>query len=195
MIAEMTLVRMCDESLDASVDALLSRISKLEYAVSVASISSSPIISSGTPAAQSATPETSVTDTKQKSEKAPSAAAENSQDPVKNITDTRKTSDKPSLRPIRSKMEIAEKLALTDIPASSFLKSSYIFEDQDSRIIIKLTSEFAITMLSRPQTKSALSKALSACLMRDINESMISIEIGSDADAKKYDVLDELMED
>lgn len=195
MIAEMTLVRMCDESLDTSVDALLSRISKLEYAVSVASISSSPIIAVSTPVAQSTTPESSTSDNEQTSEETAFVATNISNAPVQSTSEARKASDKPALRPIRSKMEIAEKLALTDIPASSFLKSSYIFEDQDGKIIIKLTSEFAITMLSRPQTKNSLSKALSACLMRDISESAISIEIGSDADAKKYDVLDELMED
>ena len=193
MIAEMTLVRMCDEALDTSVDALLSRISKLEYAISVASISSSPITASA-PSVPSEVNESPITLDKKASDKRINTAMENTMEPTREESAPSRSTDKPELRPIRCKMEIAEKLAMTDIPSSSFIKSSYIFEDQSGRIIIKLTGEFAVTMLSRPQTKSALSKALSSCLMREITESSISIEVGTGDDAEKYDVLDEFLE-
>ena len=193
MIAEMTLVRMCDEALDTSVDALLSRISKLEYAISVASISSSPITASA-PSVPSEVNESPITLDKKASDKRINAAMENTMEPTREESAPSRSTDKPELRPIRCKMEIAEKLAMTDIPSSSFIKNSYVFEDQSGRIIIKLTGEFAVTMLSRPQTKSALSKALSSCLMREITESSILIEVGTGDDAEKYDVLDEFLE-
>jgi len=193
MIAEMTLVRMCDEALDTSVDALLSRISKLEYAISVASISSSPITASA-PSVPSEVNESPITLDKKASDKRINTAMENTMEPTREESAPSRSTDKPELRPIRCKMEIAEKLAMTDIPSSSFIKSSYIFEDQSGRIIIKLTGEFAVTMLSRPQTKSALSKALSSCLMREITENSILIEVGTGDDAEKYDVLDEFLE-
>lgn len=193
MIAEMTLVRMCDEALDTSVDALLSRISKLEYAISVASISSSPITASA-PSVPSEVNESPITLDKKASDKRINTAMENTMEPTREESAPSRSTDKPELRPIRCKMEIAEKLAMTDIPSSSFIKSSYIFEDQSGRIIIKLTGDFAVTMLSRPQTKSALSKALSSCLMREITENSILIEVGAGDDAEKYDVLDEFLE-
>jgi len=193
MIAEMTLVRMCDEALDTSVDALLSRISKLEYAISVASISSSPITASAT-SVPSEVNESPITLDKKASDKRINTAMENTMEPTREESAPSRSTDKPELRPIRCKMEIAEKLAMTDIPSSSFIKSSYIFEDQSGRIIIKLTGDFAVTMLSRPQTKSALSKALSSCLMREITENSILIEVGTGDDAEKYDVLDEFLE-
>jgi hypothetical protein len=92
-------------------------------------------------------------------------------------------------------MEVAEKLALTDIPASSFIKSAKVYEENSGKIIIKLSTDFAVTMLSRPNTKEALKKSLSACLFREINDADVVIEVNAGDDSEKYDILDELAED
>ena len=92
-------------------------------------------------------------------------------------------------------MEVAEKLAMTDIPASSFIKSAKVYEESSGKIVIKLSTDFAVTMLSRPNTKAALKNSLSACLFRVINDSDIVIEVSTGDDAEKYDILDELTED
>ena len=193
MIAEMALVRMCDETLSTSSDALLSRLSKLEDAMRVASFSS-PKVSAGATAPQAVlveeVSEESVKEPEPKVNKKEVSKEEKQLTSVKN-----QASGKPSIKPLRCKMEVAEKLSLTDIPASSFIKSAKVYEESSGKIIIKLSTDFAVTMLSRPNTKAALKNSLSACLFREVNDSDIIIEVSTGEDAEKYDILDELTED
>ena len=92
-------------------------------------------------------------------------------------------------------MEVAEKLAATDIPAASFLKSAHVFETAEGKILIRLSNDFAVTMLSRPQTRNALRAALISCLSREIPDKNICIERSCAEDEDKYDILDTLTEE
>jgi len=92
-------------------------------------------------------------------------------------------------------MEIAEKLALTDIPSSSFLKNSGIFEAEDKKIYVRTSNEFAVTMLSRPKTKEALCFALSSCLGREITQNDVTVEVNNTNEADDFDIIDELLND
>ena len=181
MIAEMALVRMCDESLAPSYDSLLSRISKLEDAIRLASF---------TPAATPTIIEERPAKKEEPKQEAPKVEIKAAPEAPK-----AQSSDKPSLRPLRCKMEVAEKLSLTDISSSSFLKSSKVYESNDGKVIIKTPTPFAITMLSRQSTKEALKAALSACLMREINDAKLVIEVSNKEDDEKYDILDDLTND
>ena len=183
MIAEMALVRMCDESLDTSSEALLSRLSKLEDQIRAASF--------GVPAIPS-----EITETKEEKKPEPKKS-EKKAAPVEvkpeKVAPTKTESDKPRLRPIRCKMEVAEKLALTDIPASSFFKSAKVFESESGKIIVKLSNDFAVSMLTKPTTKSALIASLSSALGRHLAEADLTIEKSTGDEEEKYDILDELI--
>ena len=185
MIAEMALVRMCDESLDTSSEAILSRVSRLEDQIKVASFGA-PVVVEDTP----------ISEEKKVEKKKP--AEEKSDEPKKTAAKPEKakeTSGKPTLRPLRCKMEVAEKLALTDIPASSFLKSAKVFEDSSGGIIIKLTNDFAVMMLTKAATKNALLASLSSALGRPIAEKDLIVEKSLGDEEDKYDILDELIND
>ena len=184
MIAEMALIRMCDETLSPSYDTLLSRISKLEDAIRLASFAA-PV---------KAEP---INEEKAKEEPAPKKAPEKKEPEAKQAPEAPKkaNADKPALRPIRCKMEVAEKMARTDIPASSFLKSSRMYEDAEGRVIIKTPNSFAVMMLSRQATKDALKASLSACLMKEITDAKLVIEVLSENDEDVHDDLDDLTED
>ena len=181
MIAEMTLVRMCDESLDASSEAILSRVSKLEDQIKLASFGAPIIVEEKTAKA----PEPKKVEKKEK----PKA----SEAPIKEAPTA--STGKPKLRPLRCKMEVAEKLALTDIPASSFLKSAKVFEDESGNVIIKLSNDFAILMLTKDKTKSALIASLSSALGRPLTDRNLTVERMAADDEDKYDILDELIND
>ena len=183
--AEMALIRLCDESLDQSNDAILSRLSKLEDKVKFASFSSTPAVAAEpTPSPE---PVKTVVQEQKPVQKAPKPKLEASA--------TQSSDGKKKLRALRCKMEIADKLSLTDIPAASFLKSSGIFESDDRKIIIKTANDFAITMLSRPKTKEALCLAVSSCIGREISPLDITIEASRPDDNKEFDIIDELTED
>ena len=192
MIAEMALVRMCDESLDTSSEAILSRLSRLEDSYRLAAVSA--------PIQQSAEPEP-IPHKKEDSQSAepipmPSESPKAEAIAEKPATETPgPASGKPSLKALRCKMEVAEKLAMTDIPAASFIKSAKVYEDNDGRIIVRLSNDFAVMMLSKQKTKDALRASLSACLFRDIPDSAVIIESDKDGGSDKYDILDELSED
>ena len=177
MIAEMALIRMCDEALDNSSEALLSRVSKLEDQIKLASlgavITTAPIVQ----------PE----EKKQKFETNPPQAEKEVSKPISN--------EKTKLRTLRCKMEVAEKLALIDIPASSFFKSSKVFEDGNGNVIIRVTNDFAVNMLTKPKTKEALIASLSSALNRPLTDKNVTVEKALDNDSDKYDVIDELMND
>ena len=186
MIAEMALIRMCDETLAPSYETLLSRIAKLEDAVRLASFA---------PAVNAELIVEEKQEAKNIKEEAPVKPKPESKTEKKPDVPQKQASDKPTLRPIRCKMEVAEKLALTDIPSSSFVKSAKVYEDADGKIIIRTKNNFAIMMLSKQPTKDALKAALSACLMREISDAKLIIEAATENEEDKYDVLDELTND
>lgn len=196
MIAEMSLVRMCDEALDTSTEALLSRLSKLEDAVRVASFSS-PAVSTVTETPNEVAPKAEIKEDKPEKKSQPEVK-ETKKEPIpEKAPEVKKaqSSGKPTLRAVRCKMEVAEKVALTDIPASSFIKSANMYEGDGGKIILKLSNNFAVMMLSRAATKEALKNALAACLFREVRDADIVIELSDGSDTDKYDILDELTED
>ncbi len=186
MIAEMALIRMCDETLAPSYDTLLSRIAKLEDAVRLASFAPAVKAEPDTEEKAAAAPVKKEAPTKPKvepkAEKAPEAPK-------------KQASDKPTLRPIRCKMEVAAKVALSDIPSSSFIKSAKVYEDNEGKIILRTKNSFAIMMLSKQPTKDVLKAALSSCLMREISDAKLVIEADVENDEDKYDILDDLTND
>ena len=188
--AEMALIRLCDESLDQSNDAILSRLSQLEDKVKLASFSSQTV-SEPAAAAQAAPVPHLVADDEPKKKETPTEAPKAARTPSREVS----IDDKKKLKALRCKMEIAEKLAMTDIPSASFLKSSGIFETGDKKIIVKTTNDFAITMLSRQKTKEALCLAISSCLGREISPTDVSIEASRPDDNEEYDVIDDLLDD
>ena len=185
MIAEMALVRMCDESLDTSSEALLSRLSRLEDQVRAASF--------GVPVAPA-----EVTEIKEEKKPAPKKKEEKAA-PVTDkpeMPEPKKAeTGKPKLRPIRCKMEVAEKLALTNVPASSFFKSAKVYESDDGKVIVRLSNDFAVDMLTKAPIKAALIASLSSALGRHLSDGDLTVEKHLGDNDDKYDVLDELIND
>ncbi len=220
-VAEIALVRMCDESLNPSYDALLSRLSQAEDAIKRLSLSlsasSHSVAANWTgsdegsfPPATEGQKEASRPDASapvlpnatEKAKSAPNAALSAAESkgslenaPLTPSSASEASASRPTLRPLRCKMEVAEKLAATDIPAASFLKSAHVFETAEGKILIRLSNDFAVTMLSRPQTRNALRAALISCLSREIPDKNICIERSCAEDEDKYDILDTLTEE
>ena len=185
IMAEMALVKLCDESLDTSTDALLSRISKLEDQVRLASFSSVITHEKADQPEENQEKKCAPEKTQEKKEiKADKPKAEK----------TSGTSAKPKLRPLRCKMEIAEKVGQIDVPTASFIKSAKAYETEDGRIIFRLVSEFGIMRLQNPATKTALLSALSSSLGRAVGENDLLIEKATKED-ENVDLLDELIND
>ena len=176
IVAELTLVRMCDESLDASSEALLSRIAKLEDRVAA-----SP--SGGTIAVEKprAKAEKSKTDE-------PLKVAEPKQ------TEKPKTENEPvtqTTSPLRQWMEVVERVTLNSPMTAAFLKNTQAFALANGKILIRFENEFSRDMAIQNGGREDLRGALATILKRDIQADDLQTEIKA---ATEKNALDDIID-
>ena len=177
--AELTLTRMCDESLNTTGEALLSRVAKLEE-----------MLLSGrfAPAADANASETVVSDTKK---------SEPHSEPRREVKEASPASDKHCadvladkakqggesadgkrvLRPIRGWAEVIERMRGQNQQAASFLGNARGYTEGERQVIVRFDNEFALMMVDRGDTKDVLRGALSVCLQREVREQDLRCEV------------------
>ena len=145
LCAEMTLVRMCDEKLDSSNEALLSRISALEER-----IKSGNFASVAAPA--------------QKIEPAPVPKAEKTEEIRENPTVKAPEAPKPVQesvqapskakrnRPLPFWIDAVDKVCAADPSLIGFLRSSRLYRGEDGDYVLRLDSDFAVQMMKARKT-------------------------------------------
>lgn len=171
LLAEMTLIRMCDEKLDTSEEALLSRISAIEDR-----------LDAGQYAPAVAFPE---------SEK----PRERGEHEEKTEVKTEKTpSDKPSgvssvgascgkKRALSYWVEAVDKICKDDPSLTGFIKNSKTYKNSEGNIVLRLESDFALAMIkSRDSTMNTLVTVLSSYEKRPLTPSNIFFEVSREND-------------
>ena len=152
IVAEMALIKMSDSMLDTSLDAVLSRISKLENAVATGSV---------TVAVEQKQPKLEV-----------GRVEKNENGSVKEntpLTDIKKKkTPKEELKMIRGWNEIAEKAASGNMSVLPFLKMARAFSDSDGRIFVKFPNDFAKNMIEKSDARSGVIAALCINLKRTV---------------------------
>ena len=169
MIAELTLIRMCDEALDNSTEAILSRVAQLEEQIASGNIRVAPV----------SAPSVNQTD-KPPVEVTPKQSANISNPSAKTTTTTASTSeksDKRILRPIRSWMEVAERVGRSAPMTASFIKNSRAFTTEEGRVIVRFENDFALHMLEQGSSKDHLRSAVSAVLRREVQDRDLIFEV------------------
>lgn len=126
VIAEMTLIKMTDTILDTSLDAVLSRVSKLENAVATGKYA----VHSG-----------DTSDSAEAGEKAEPAATGEKNSVREESTEKIKAED--TLKQLRGWNEVAEKAAAGDFMILPFLKMAKVFTDGQGKIYIRFPNDFA----------------------------------------------------
>ena len=183
-IAEIALIRLCDESLSSSPEALLSRISKLESLVAggipVAPVQPvTPTAGEGGKGVRERVPE-----------KKPSTDAHvGTPDGAAKQQDA---GDKRVLKSFRAWSEVIERMRELDLPASSFLHQIRAYLTEDGKVVLRAEQEFTFTMIGSDASAANLRRALSAVLGREIKESDISKEVIRAQDDEKDLILEEL---
>ncbi|MBE6576610.1 MAG: DNA polymerase III subunit gamma/tau [Ruminococcaceae bacterium] len=155
-VAEMALIRICDGTLDNSVDALSSRISKLENALASGVYKSAAAVDSNETKAKEST------DTK--APKNEEAVAETKPSELQKA-DTGKC----ELKTLRGWYEIAEKAAAGDASLGAFLKMAKAFVDEDGNIYVKYPNDFVKTMVESAHAEDAILAAIRLVLKNDIS--------------------------
>ncbi len=183
IVAELTLVRMCEPALDTSNEALLSRIAKLEDAVAVgsfASVSTPKAALKAAPAQPKPDPQPPVAPAQPAAQPAPAAAPEDPSFFTRRV-----------LRPLRQWMEVVERVALKNAMVAGFLKSAQAFTLEDGKILVRFSAPFARDTAFGGTGKEDLRGALATVLRREISEGELLDEI---VDSKESDLFDEILD-
>ena len=154
-VAEMTLVKMCDETLNTSGESLLSRISKLEEAFVL-----------GVPARKESAalaPEKTI----KAAEEIPTKT-EGFPKPI--------LADAPKKRAIASWIEAIERIAQTDNRTASYLKQARAYMAEDGMVLVYFTDTFTMSMVNTPSVLNTVRASLSLCLGREIAPEQLRME-------------------
>ncbi|MBO5306073.1 MAG: hypothetical protein J6B12_04855, partial [Clostridia bacterium] len=173
-VAEMTLVKMCDEMLDASNETLLSRISKLEEAMVL-----------GTPV---------VREVPRAEEKKPLEAAKPI-DIKPTVTEAKKPEGQRVMKPIPCWMEVIERVSQSGGNADSYLKQARAYMAENGEITVYVTDDFTMLMVDTPKVRAALRASLAICLGREVAEKQLHIEFSKKPLPEEEDayIIDEIL--
>ena len=141
LCAEMTLVRLCDEKLDSSNEALLSRIAALEDKIKTGNfVATAPAKTESAPLPKAETVE--------KIGSAPEKAT-----PVTVPSAPEKAPEPTGTKAKRNRAlpfwaEVVDKICATDPSLIGFLRSSRLYRGEDGKYTLRLDNEFGVQMLS-----------------------------------------------
>ena len=175
-VAEMALIRMCDNSLDDKTDSILSRISKLENAMVLGSFAVNSTIQ---PISIS---EKNTVDVDVKS--TDNTVFENQKEV--------EYKSQQSLKALRGWNEIVEQATAGDDSVLGFLKTAKAFIDADGSVYIRFPNKFAMDMaLAKKTLKSDLRAALCILLKKQISDENIHYGIfeGNESELEELDEL------
>ena len=173
LLAEMALVRMCDETLDSSNEALLARISALEDRLDAGQYS----------LPQAGTKEILKTEKKQE-EKPVETTPSISKDAEKKCEEVKKSETSSNKkRTLGYWIDAVDKVCKNDPSLTGFLKDSKIYKNADDKIVIRFESEFSYMMIkSRASTLSAIATILSSYEKKPITAWDIELEVSREKD-------------
>ncbi len=193
MVAELTLVRMCDPALDTSAEGLLARVERLEDAVAAGVPASKPTsqpLPPADPVPQPPVPE------------APPAAAAATPTPAKKAapppapapsTPTVSPTTGRVLHRIRGYMNCIERIRRENTMLASFIDGK-AFLDESGRVILQLTNSFALTMIDNPKNKETICRAIAPEIKKSIAPNDVIFETPEETAAVTDTVLDDLLD-
>ena len=200
MIAELTLIRMCDPTLDTCAESLLSRIERLEDAFA-AGAPAAPTSSAkkSAPVAEHIESKAKKPSSPVAKEAAPTAVARNNVPtpaaPKASVASgTAPAQTGRVLHRIRGFMNCVERVRRENVMTASFLTDARAFLDESEQVVIQLSNPFAEIMLGEPDAKALLCRALSPELKRDASTIKLLFEVTDGQTESKDTVLDDLLD-
>lgn len=157
-VAELTLVKMCDESLEATNDNLLSRVSKLEDTIALG-VSYAPPKKEAKPTAKISVEE-KITNSEIKRP-----------EPIKEEPKTEK------LKALSCWAEVVDRVAASDSRTASYLRQTRAYIAEGEKIKVFAPDSFTLMMIDNSSVKDALRAALSICLKREVKDNLLSFEV------------------
>ncbi|MBQ8341449.1 MAG: DNA polymerase III subunit gamma/tau [Clostridia bacterium] len=209
MVAELTLVRMCDPALDTSTESLLSRLERLEDAVA-AGVALAPAPRPTRPETTVAAPPVAAEPPSVISEEIPmpdapppteSPFAEDP--PPKKAAPAAPKTPAPTpkspatgrvLHRVRGYMNCVERVRRENSMLASFLEDGKLFLDDNGKVVLQLTNPMALMLLEGVADKALLCRAVAPELKKTPKSSDLIIEMPDEQEAARDTVLDDLLE-
>ena len=185
MVAELTLVRMCDPALDTSPEGMLARISQLEDAIASGIPTPAPVQSAPAPVAQKAAPEQPAT---------PIAKPVAAPAPTPASTQATAPGATRVLHRIRGFMNCVERVRRENAMLAPFLDGVKAYTDGENRVIFQFSNEWARDMFSSAEKRTLLARALSAEMKRPLDPQSLIFEVPDASNTVKDTILDDLLE-
>ena len=186
MVAELTLVRMCDESLNTSGEALLSRVAKLEDAVVLGGFSK--------PAAAQEQPTPGADSLPGAPREAAAAPAADRHAPGAAVPTAENAAPRRVLRPLRGWMEAVERLGQSDVMLASFCRQAEAYTTGEGTVLVRFSSGFARDMVSKDGGER-LRAALSATMKQELPSEKLVLEVSTQHTSSAMDEIIEAVED
>ena len=201
LFAEMAIVRMCDETLDTDISAILNRVSSLEeklksvisgnIAVKTFSKSEDDV---SDPDVNVPVKDTTVSVPETKKEVSSSSKTSSLISDNKENADTSAKEEKSGATRsvgLRGFADVIKRLEATDPSIASFMVGSTAV-DKGGKLYIYLDSDFAANFVSAPERKTVLSTLIFDVLQKryDINS---IFPVCSENETEEYDAIDELL--
>ena len=205
IVAESTLVRMCDPELQTSPEALLARIAALEDKITFGQVAVAP-----TPAPQAVGAIGDRPSVEPKSESpAPTASPAQSM-PVGSIHEstappaptapripklkkTEPTGEKRTLRPLRVWAQVLDKMTKANPLAAGFYYAAKAYSDEGGNVVLKFASDFDIQMAQSYNAVPTLCSILSGLLNANVTQKQVLFECEGQSGAQNS-VIDEILE-
>ncbi|MBQ2377331.1 MAG: DNA polymerase III subunit gamma/tau, partial [Clostridia bacterium] len=174
LCAEMTLVRLCDEKLDSSNEALLSRIAALEDKIKTGNfVAAAPAKTESAPLPKAETVE--------KTGSAPEKAT-----PVTVPSAPEKSPEPTATKAKRNRAlpfwaEVVDKICATDPSLIGFLRSSRLYRGEDGKYTLRLDNEFGVQMLS---ARRNVVEKLAAMISENEGKAVATADIAFDVSNK-----------
>ncbi len=179
IVAEMTLVRMCDEALDTSPEALVSRIAQLEEQ-----------LATGRPRYEAA-PQA---ESEQKSAiSEPELPFTPKNIPFTPVTPEKSAVEKRILHPMRNWMEVVERISRSAPMDAGFVKTARAFTTDDGSVIVRFDNAFSMRMMEQDAPHDRLRASLSAVLRREVGDRQLLLEVAGEV--TEASVIDEILDE
>lgn len=182
IVAEMTLVRMCDEALDTTAEAMLSRIARLEEQVVTGAIVKREPSAELTKASEPIVEETI-------SKPAPKTPVPNPAVPSQSAPTE---PQKRVLRPLRNWMEVVERIGRSEQKDASFLKQARAYTLENGGVVVQFSNSFFMQQIEQGDARDRLRAALSTVLRREVGDRMLTMEVAGAVEERS--VIDEILE-
>ena len=196
IVAESTLVRMCDPELETSPEALLARIAALEDKITFGQVAQAPTPAPTPVGAIHESPVQVAMTTQSRpvgSIHASTASPAPTAPRIPKLKKTEPAGEKRTLRPLRVWAQVLDKMTKANPLAAGFYYAAKAYSDEGGNVVLKFTSDFDIQMAQSYNAVPTLCSILSGLLNANVTPAQVKYECEGQSGAQNS-VIDEILE-